>query len=102
MALQSVLPETRHAQSTPTKSFVGLSNAGFFKVDPRTGGIVDSQIFQYKTASYTGFKVAASTDDGDLVVGSKFGRVSLFDAASIKVLTFHSFLSNFAPSSAFS
>ena len=39
MALQAVLPERHQAQSTPTKTFVGLSNAGFFKVDPRAKGV---------------------------------------------------------------
>lgn len=42
--INSVLPHTKYAQTTPCKTLVGLNDVGFFLMDPRLRGnkMVDS------------------------------------------------------------
>lgn len=78
-AVSSFLPTTKYAQTTQEATFIGLSNNGLFKIDPRLRGnkLVESEFKQY--VSKNDFSVAATTEKGLLAVASNKGDIRLFD-----------------------
>lgn len=73
-------PESKYAQMTAEQKFVGMSQNGIFRVDPRLSGkkLVDSQFKQY--ASKTDFSTLTTTEAGKIVVASNRGDIRLYDA----------------------
>eukprot|EP01128_Nolandella_sp_AFSM9_P006674 TRINITY_DN3486_c0_g1_i3.p1 TRINITY_DN3486_c0_g1~~TRINITY_DN3486_c0_g1_i3.p1 ORF type:complete len:276 (+),score=62.27 TRINITY_DN3486_c0_g1_i3:154-981(+) len=78
MTAKALIPITHNAQSTPQKDFRLLSGAGFLRIDPRiAGGVVQNEVFQWSGAT-SKFECAATTADGDLVIGSRLGKINLY------------------------
>jgi len=75
-----IVPESKFAQGTGTKTLVGASRNGLFRIDPRLPGskLVDSQFKQYQTkADFSGL---ATTEAGHIAVASEKGDIRLFDS----------------------
>jgi hypothetical protein len=75
--LNTILPESKESQSQGTDCFVGVNNAGFFVVDPRSQKKV-VRTHQYSNANSTHFRCGATTTEGDLAIGTGLGEVRLF------------------------
>ncbi|OMJ07696.1 Vacuolar import and degradation protein 27 [Smittium culicis] len=83
-----IIPETKYAPTTGTKTLVGISHNSLFKIDPRIGNeqkLVESQYKQY--FSKNKFSSAATNELGNIVVGSIKGEIRLFDRIGVKAKT---------------
>ncbi|OMJ21982.1 Vacuolar import and degradation protein 27 [Smittium culicis] len=83
-----IIPETKYAPTTGTKTLVGISHNSLFKIDPRIGNeqkLVESQYKQY--FSKNKFSSAATNELGNIVVGSEKGEIRLFDRIGVKAKT---------------
>lgn len=80
-------PNTKYAQLTDEKTFMGISPNSVFKIDPRLPGnnLVESQMKSYLTK--TGFSSLAATEDGAFAVVGEEGEIKLFDRLGINAKT---------------
>jgi len=78
----AILPDTKDSQVQGRETFMGVNNGGFFVVDPRTQSKI-VRTHQYKNAATTHFRCGATTQNGDLAIGTGGGEVRLFDANTI-------------------
>lgn len=78
-SVTNFIPDSKFAQTTQQQTFIGLSNNGLFRIDPRLNGLklVESEFKQYATKN--NFSVAATTESGRLAVASEKGDIRLFD-----------------------
>jgi len=79
---KAILPETKDGQSQVTNTFLGVNNAGFFVVDPRSPRKV-VRSHQMTNASNSQFDCGATTQSGDLAVGTRKGEIRLFNQSSL-------------------
>eukprot|EP00727_Mastigamoeba_balamuthi_P002059 m51a1_g11850 hypothetical protein (830) ;mRNA; r:485875-488973 len=79
--VNEILPQDKYAQQESTQPFVGLNRVGFFLLDPRQDGnkIVDDRKFFSMGRTPPGFLCAATTKNGQIVVGTDKGEVRLYD-----------------------
>ena len=86
-AVKSVLPESRLAQLDPVQTFVGMNSKGAFRIDPRVS-TKEKQVnnfgFRYQRSTDPSFSCAATTVNGDLIMGSNKGDVRLFNHNQIQ------------------
>ncbi|GAA6039632.1 hypothetical protein JCM8097_002227 [Rhodosporidiobolus ruineniae] len=77
--VSNFLPDSKFAQTTQQQTFIGHSDNGLFRIDPRLAGskLVDSEYKQYATKA--AFSAAATTEAGKLAVASSKGDIRLFD-----------------------
>jgi hypothetical protein len=80
--LNAILPETKDSQAQGNDCFVGVNNAGFFVVDPRSQKKV-VRTHQYANSATTHFRCGATTLEGDLAVGTGLGEIRLFDKNTV-------------------
>jgi hypothetical protein len=75
-----IAPDSKFAQMTPQKTFIGGSSNAMYRVDPRLSGnkLVDSEFKQYATK--TAFSSATTTQQGKIALASNKGDVRLFNA----------------------
>ncbi|KAI8930382.1 VID27 cytoplasmic protein-domain-containing protein [Entophlyctis helioformis] len=87
MDVTEILPETKYAQMTPSKTFVGMGRNAIFRVDPRLSGKkrVDSESYLYKAPRK--FNVACTTGSGELAVASEKGDIGLYNKLNIRAKT---------------
>jgi len=80
-------PESKFAQMTGEKTFLGVSNNALFRVDPRVSGnkLVESDLKQY--ASKNDFSALSTTEKGYIAVASNKGDIRLFDRLGIRAKT---------------
>ncbi|KAI5478971.1 hypothetical protein MNV49_004374 [Pseudohyphozyma bogoriensis] len=78
-AVKNFLPDAKFAQTTQQQTFIGLSNNGVFRIDPRLAGskLANDEFKQYATKN--DFSVATTTESGRLAVASNKGDIRLFD-----------------------
>ncbi len=77
-------PSKKFNQMTGEQTFLGISDKGLFKVDPRVNGdkLVESE---YKTyATKNGFSSFGTTEDGFIAVASDKGDLRLYDRLGIR------------------
>ena len=79
----SIVPMSRFAQAENEQNFIGIQSGGAFVIDPRVNSkrqTVEKATsgFQYSRATNPSFSTAATTVDGDLIVGSQLGDVRVY------------------------
>lgn len=81
--VENFFAESKFAQTTGEKTFLGHSHNALFRIDPRLAGnkLVESELKQY--ASKNDFSAAATTDKGYIAVASNKGDIRLFDRLGI-------------------
>ena len=81
--VESFAPESKFAQTTNKKEFVGHSKNALFKIDPRLSGnkLDETQMKQY--ASKMGFSAMTTTEKGHIAVASDKGDIRLFDRLGV-------------------
>jgi len=76
--VKEILPINKNAQSTSASTLLGLNTAGFFMIDARMEEkIIKDCCFQY--ANNQRFSCGATTNRGDLVLGTSKGTIKLFN-----------------------
>jgi hypothetical protein len=77
-------PNSKFTQMTSEQTFLGISNKGLFKVDPRLSGdkIVEDQAKEYVTKN--DFSSFGTTENGYIAVASNKGDVRLYDKLGIR------------------
>lgn len=77
-------PSAKFNQMTGEQTFLGISDKGLFKVDPRLSGnkIVEDQYKQYSTKN--DFSSFGTTENGYIAVASNKGDVRLYDKLGIR------------------
>lgn len=80
-------PTQKFSQATNEETFLGLSQNGLFKIDPRLAGnnLVESEYKKY--LSKTNFTAIATNAQGNIAVASKDGEIKLFDRLGINAKT---------------
>ena len=79
--VKNILPEHRLAQLEDVQTFVGVNGTGAFRIDPRLKSQekqMDNYGFRYNRSTNPNFSCAATTEHGDLIMGSNRGDVRLF------------------------
>jgi hypothetical protein len=87
VAVHEILPESKYAQLTPQKTFVGINRNSIFRIDPRLNGnkrVVDESK-QYATKA--DFSCAVTTGKGELAVASLKGDIRLYNKLNIRAKT---------------
>lgn len=82
-------PNAKFAPLTDEQTFIGLSQNGMFRIDPRLAGkkvVKDKTFKQYKTKR-NGFETLTTTKDGYLAVGSLDGGLRLYDKLGLNAKT---------------
>lgn len=77
-------PSAKFNQMTGEQTFLGISDKGLFKLDPRLSGdkLVESE---YKTyATKNGFSAFGTTENGYIAVASTKGDIRLYDRLGIR------------------
>lgn len=77
-------PSKKFNQMTGEQTFLGISNKGLFKVDPRVSGdkLVESQSKTYATKN--DFSAFGTTENGYIAVASNKGDIRLYDKLGIR------------------
>jgi hypothetical protein len=77
--LRDFTHDSKYAQMTPGKTFVGIGRNSVFRVDPRLSGkkLVDSEFKQYN--SRLDLSVAATSGTGNLAIASNKGDIRLYN-----------------------
>jgi hypothetical protein len=77
-------PSSKFNQMTGEQTFLGISDKGLFKVDPRLSGdkLVESEYKSYATKN--GFSSFGTTENGYIAVASTKGDVRLYDRLGIR------------------
>lgn len=77
-------PNAKFNQMTSEQTFMGISDKGLFKIDPRLSGdkIVEDQYKSYSTKN--GFTSFGTTESGYIAVGSSKGDIRLYDRLGIR------------------
>ncbi|TPX32054.1 hypothetical protein SmJEL517_g04768 [Synchytrium microbalum] len=85
--VDSILPDSKFAQLTPQKTFIGINHNTIFRVDPRLSGNkrVDAETKQYVTKN--DFSCAVTTGKGELAVASNKGDIRLFNKLGLRAKT---------------
>lgn len=81
-------PTKKFDQLTAEQTFVGVSQTGIFKIDPRISNenkIVTDQSKEYKTNF--NFSSIGTTENGYIAVGSEKGDIKLYDRLGIRAKT---------------
>ncbi|KAJ2725800.1 Vacuolar import and degradation protein 27 [Coemansia sp. Benny D115] len=84
----AIAPSSKYSQMTAEKTLVGLSDNMLYRIDPRLRGdslVVQSELKSYATKSQ--FTAAATTEKGQVVVGSAKGEIRLFSRLGIRAMT---------------
>ncbi|KAL6062309.1 Vacuolar import and degradation protein 27 [Balamuthia mandrillaris] len=88
-SLHDIIPETKYAQMTPSQTLLAVNQHGFFKVDPRLPKYkqVDTRSLMYgaRVGRNQGpqLSCAASTEAGQLAIGSAKGQIRLFSQKTL-------------------
>eukprot|EP01114_Cavostelium_apophysatum_P008382 TRINITY_DN2081_c0_g1_i1.p1 TRINITY_DN2081_c0_g1~~TRINITY_DN2081_c0_g1_i1.p1 ORF type:complete len:774 (+),score=271.60 TRINITY_DN2081_c0_g1_i1:168-2489(+) len=84
-----LLPGTKYAQTTDEQTLLGMNNLGFMHIDPRLSGskMVQNQAHTYKASTRPQLSCAATTSEGQMVVGSKTGMIRLFSQKTVATPT---------------
>jgi hypothetical protein len=79
--VRELLPEKKGAQATDSPVLLGMNSKAFFALDARQAGdkCVSSRLFQYSGRSPQ-LSCAATTGNGQIVLGTENGDVRLFSA----------------------
>jgi hypothetical protein len=79
--VREMLPEKKGAQATDSPVLLGMNSKAFFALDSRQAGdkCVSSRLFQYSGRSPQ-LSCAATTGNGQIVLGTENGDVRLFSA----------------------
>lgn len=79
MNLTNIVPDSKYSQMTGTKTLIGLNENALFRIDPRLSGMkrVESETKEYLVKN--GFTCGATTEQGELAVGSGKGDVRLYN-----------------------
>lgn len=77
--VNEIVPDSKYAQMTSTKTLIGLNENSIFRIDPRLAGNkrVDNEMKQYVVKNK--FTSGATTGKGELAVASAKGEIRLFD-----------------------
>eukprot|EP01087_Luapelamoeba_hula_P014797 TRINITY_DN4389_c0_g1_i2.p2 TRINITY_DN4389_c0_g1~~TRINITY_DN4389_c0_g1_i2.p2 ORF type:complete len:395 (-),score=83.63 TRINITY_DN4389_c0_g1_i2:57-1241(-) len=79
-----LLAETKYAQTTPSRTLLGMTGNGFYRVDPRLSGKKQVSSNTYMFGKDSNFSCGATTEAGQLVVGTRKGDVRLFSANTLR------------------
>jgi len=84
-SLRDFFPRTKFSQMNPEATFLGTSANSFYTIDPRLSGYkaVSGECKSYKTK--TDFSCAATTESGQIALGSNTGEIRLFDSQIGKI-----------------
>jgi len=85
--INEILPQSKYAPQTLTQTMVGMNRRGFFMMDPRLSSsskMVTDKSFFSLAGRVPGFCCAATTANGEVVMGTESGEVRLYDS---KMLT---------------
>jgi len=85
--INEILPETKFAPQSLTQTMVGMNRRGFFMMDPRISGkskMVTDKSFFSLAGKVPGFTCAATTTNGDIVMGTEKGEIRLYDRKMLK------------------
>jgi hypothetical protein len=87
LPVDTILPESKFAQLTPQKTFIGINHNSIFRIDPRLSGNkrVDNETKQYATKN--DFSCAVTTGKGELAVASQKGDIRLFNKINLRAKT---------------
>lgn len=77
-------PNSKFNQMTEEQTFLGISDRGIFKVDPRLSGdkIVESEHKSYVTKN--GFSSFSTTENGYIAIASTKGDIRLYDKLGLR------------------
>jgi len=84
--INEILPQSKYAPQTLTKTMVGMNRVGFFMMDPRLPGAskrVPEKTFFSLASHPPGFTCAATTANGEIVLGTEKGEVRLYDSKKL-------------------
>jgi len=78
--VNELFPVTKYAQTTPGDTVLGLNKLGFVYIDPRLPKekMVHPLSYFYKPTSRPNLSCATTTNNGQMVVGTKSGEIRLF------------------------
>lgn len=84
IGITDIGPISKYSQATGQETFMAMNKQGMFLMDPRLPGNkrVDSQAFNYQRSTNPALSCMATTDSGNLVVGSDKGELRLFGGNS--------------------
>ncbi|PVU93891.1 hypothetical protein BB561_002956 [Smittium simulii] len=87
IAPTDIVPQTKYAQMTTTKTLTGISHNSLFTIDPRISGqkLVESMHKQYTTKNL--FSSVATNEKGNIIVASEKGDIRLFDRIGVNAKT---------------
>jgi len=80
--INEILPQSKYAPQTQTQTMVGMNRRGFFMMDPRLSSkskMVTDKSFFSLAGRVPGFSCAATTANGEVVMGTESGEVRLYD-----------------------
>lgn len=85
--VQAYAPDSKFSQRTGEQTFIGVSDNGLFRVDPRLAGnkIVDNEKKTYSTKR--GFSALGTTESGHVAVASSKGDIQLYDRLGVRAKT---------------
>lgn len=81
--INEILPQSKYAPQTMAQTMVGMNRVGFFMMDPRLpdqSKIVTDKSFISLAGRAPGFSCAATTANGEVVLGTESGEVRLYDS----------------------
>ena len=81
--INEILPQSKYAPQTMAQTVVGMNRVGFFMMDPRLpdqSKIVTDKSFFSLAGRAPGFSCAATTANGEVVLGTESGEVRLYDS----------------------
>lgn len=87
--IKSYAPSSKFAQLTNQQTLTGISSNGLFEIDPRLSGnkLVNDQTHkEYKTKNNQ-FQTLATTESGNIALGSGKGDIRLFDRLGVNAKT---------------
>ena len=77
LKLTGFAPESKFAQITTQRSFLGISDDSIFRIDPRIPGDKITDVKKY--ASDYRFSALSTTEDKCIAVASRTGKIRLYD-----------------------
>ena len=83
MSVRGIVADSKYAQMTPSKTFIGFNNNNLFRVDPRISG--SSKMAEGKQyATKNDFSCAVTTGNGEVALASEKGDIRLYNKLGIR------------------
>ncbi|RKP21009.1 VID27-domain-containing protein [Rozella allomycis CSF55] len=76
--VNNILPESKYAQMTPSKTFVGFNKGSLFRVDPRLS-TPSKKAESMNYSSKVNFSAATTTGSGELAMANDKGEIRLYN-----------------------